>query len=105
MTTEDLIEKFISAGIDAYKKGMRGAERGRRLDRHQPIEYDGVEFCYWREYTVYRMAEYIRDVLPDIEIEVELCGNESRLKIEVDDNRQQKINSVMFRFLNEMKLL
>ena len=103
MTTEDLIEKFISEGVDAYKKNSRNCLEARRLNRHEPVEVDGYEFRYWREYVVYRMAEYIKGKLPDSDVEVELDGNDSMIRIGLDDSEQEKLNREMFLFLRKLK--
>jgi len=106
MTTEDLIEALIVEGIRAYKKLNRNTPEGRKLTRKEAVKIDNdVEFSCWREYAVYKVAEYLRDLLPDIPIEVTLDGNDSVLQIEIDEKEQQKINGSIYSFLNGLKLI
>lgn len=101
MTTEELIEVFISEGVDAYKKNSGDCLEARKLNRHEPVIVDGHEFRYWREYAVYRMAEYIGEIIGD-SVEVELNGNDSTIKVELDDAQQKKLNREMFLFLRKI---
>jgi len=103
MTTEDMIEEFIDLGTRAYKKNSGNSSEAMKLNRHEPIIVDGHEFSYWREYTVYKMAQYIHDILPQANITVELNGNDSTIQIELDDLEQQKLNREMFLFLEKIK--
>lgn len=105
MTTEDMVEEFIELGVKAYKKNSGDCLEARRLSRHEPIMIDGYEFCYWREYTVYRMVEYISKVIPTAKVEVELDGNNSTIQIELDDSEQEKLNREMFLFLEKISKL
>lgn len=104
MELSDLIEQFIQYGIKAYKKLYRCTPEGRAIDRHEPVEIKGVDFSYWRELSVYKMAEYLKEICPECEIEVTLEGNNSELKISVDDNEYEKIVEVINKFLEENKL-
>lgn len=101
MTTEDIIEELIQQGVKAYKKLNGNTQEGKMLTKHKPIQIEGIEFSCWREYSVYKTAEYLRDLLPEIPIEVELDGNNTVLKIEVSVKEQQKINSILYSFLTE----
>jgi uncharacterized protein with NAD-binding domain and iron-sulfur cluster len=101
MTTEDLIEEFISAGVDAFKKNHRNSPQGIKLDRHEPVEIDGIEFRCWRELAVYGMAEWLRDELPDSDIEVVMDGNDSTLSVSMDDGEQRKVTGKMYAFLKK----
>ena len=105
MTTEDLIESFISAGVDAFKKNYRRTRQGRMLDRHTPVEICGQTFSCWRELAVYGMADYISDVLPDVEVECILDGNNSTLSLELTCEQQRKLNGNMFAFLKKWRCI
>ena len=105
MTTEDMIEAFIKAGVDAYKKLNKNSVEGRKLYRHEKVTIEGYEFTCWREYATYKMGEYIKDTLPDCNVEIVLDGNDSTLKIEVTDAEQEKLNRLMFLFLQEQGYL
>ena len=101
MTTEDLIEELISSGAKAYKKLNKNTPEGRKLDRHESVAIEGVEFTCWREYAVYKTAEYISEVIPPKQIEVTLDGNDSVLTVICDDAEQQEINRKLYLFLKK----
>lgn len=103
MTTEDMIENLIELGVKAYKKNSGNSPEAIKLNRHEPIIVDGCEFSYWREYTVYRIAQYIHGILPEANIDVELNGNDSSIQIEMDDLEQRKLNRELFLFLKKIK--
>lgn len=102
MTTEDLIEDVIEKGVKAYRKNYRNNEQGIRLTRHEPVEVQGVTFTYWREYAVYKMAQYLQEICPSVSVEVILDGNDSTLKLEIDDAEQRRINSTLYSFLKKV---
>lgn len=104
MTTADLIEEFIQVGMKAYKKNSKGSVEASRLDRHQPIVIDNVEFTCWREWTCYKMCEYLKDTIPDMYVECNLDGNDSNIVIEVTDEQQQVLNREIFLFLEKNKI-
>lgn len=101
MTTDEMIEKIIDGGVKAYKKNSKGCKEWDMLNRHETVVIDGVEFNYWREYGVYKTAEYLKEKLPDCNIEVTLDGNNSTLNITMSDKEQQKINVILYQFLKE----
>ena len=106
MTTEDIIERFIDEGLHAYKKNYRHKSLyARRLDRHEPIEIDGYEFSCWREYVVYKMAQYIKEIVPDSELEVDLDGNNSTIRLALSEEEQRKLNGSLFSFLKKVEAL
>lgn len=102
MTTEDMIETFISEGIRAYKKNSGDCFEARRLNRHESVVIEGQEFKCWREYVIYRMAEYICKIIPEAKVEIVLDGNDSTIKIELNNFEQQKLNRKMFLFLQKI---
>lgn len=97
-----MIEEFISMGIKAYKKNSKGSIEARKLDRHESVIIQGQEFTCWREYTIFKMAEYICEIIPQSKVEVTLDGNDSTIQIELDDLEQQKLNREMFLFLQKI---
>lgn len=101
--TENMIEEFISIGMKAYKKNSKGSIEARKLDRHESVIIQGQEFTCWREYTVFKMAEYICKVIPKSRVEVMLDGNNSSIKIELNEFEQEKLNRQMFLFLEKIK--
>lgn len=92
MNIEQLIEYTIEKGVQAYKRNLRHKRFGRYLDRHQPVKLTGVdtEFRYWREMAVYMMGDYILEVVPTAKVDVWLCGNDSSIKIEVENDEQEQ---------------
>lgn len=104
MTTEDMIETVIEDGVRAYRKNYRNCPEGIRLQMHQPVERYGVTFTCWREYTVYKMAQYILEECPGIEAEVVLDGNNSSLQISLDDEQQKELNSKLYNFIKKVGL-
>lgn len=105
MTTEDLIEELISSGIKAYKKLNKNTPEGRKLDRHENVTIEGVEFTYWREYAVYKTAEYISEIIPPKQVEVTLDGNDSVLTIICDEEEQLEINRKLYLFLKKSSII
>lgn len=105
MTTEDLIEQFIQAGVKAYKIILKGTEKYDRLNRHLPVDIDGQEVNYWREYGVYTMSIYLHNLLPDSHLECTLDGNDSSISIELTDEQQRFLNGKLYEFLKKNNAL
>ena len=103
MTTEDMIEDFIQHGMKAYKKNSKGSAIARNLDRHEPVMLDSYEFSYWREWTVYKMCEYLKIIMPDIHVECVLDGNDSAIGIELTDEQQRILNGKLYSFLSGIR--
>ena len=89
--------------MKAYKKNSKGSPEAEKLYHHKPVVIQGQEFTCWREYATFKMAEHIREVLPDAGIEVTLDGENSTIQIEIDDEEQKKLNREMYNFLKEYK--
>jgi len=102
MTTEDMIEEFISQGMCAYKKLNRNTPEGKSLEQHHPVTIEGYTFSCWREYAVYKTAEFIKSKIPEGYIEVELDGNNSSISVEISDLEQRKLNGIMFSYLKKI---
>lgn len=96
---EEQIEYIIQLGIKAYKKRSRGSVNADRLYRHKTILIDGYEFNTWREYTMYKMALYLRTLSPNISLYLELDGNETELKVVGKDKElvelSEKLNGLI----------
>ena len=101
MKTEEMIEMIIENGVKAYKKNSKGCKEFDMLNRHETVTIDGIDFNYWREYGVYKTAEYLKEKLPDSIINVNLDGNNSYLNIEMTDAETKKINGILYTFLKE----
>lgn len=96
MSTEDMLEDITEKVIHAYKRKSHDSVIGQRLNRHEPIVLDGVEMSYWREYAVYQMAKFVKDLDEGIEVEVFLDGNNSVLQLNLDDKQQQSFNQKLY---------
>lgn len=105
MTTEDLVESFIQMGYRCYKIAYKEHELYEKLSRHIPIEIEGISFTYFREFVCYKMAKYIKSVIPDAKIEVNLDGNNSNIELELTDEEQRILNSKMFVFEDKHNFL
>lgn len=100
MDIESMIERFIDLGIKAYKKKYRKKLLGRKLDRHETIKLDGVKISCWKELAVYKMAQYIMEIIPGIDISYSLEGNNSNIEICIDDDEEEKIKSELDKILS-----
>lgn len=105
MTTEEMIEIFLDKGAWAYKVLNKNTVEGRKLYTHQPVEIEGHIFTCYREYTAYKMGEFLNESLPEAEVIVTLDGNNSTIEIVISDEEQQAINSKMYRLLKEWKFV
>lgn len=76
-----LLDDFIVLGVRAYKRLLRSELLGRRLDRKEPVEVDGHIITGWSEYTVYRLAQWVQDVIPAADVQVSLDGIDSALEV------------------------
>ena len=105
MSTEDMIEILIENGVKAYKKNSKKSKEFNRLNRHESVIIDGINFNYWREYGVYKAAEFLKENCPQASIVVNLDGNNSSLSIDISDNAQKKINYILYSFLKKQKFV
>lgn len=105
MTTEDLLEELISAGVKAYKKLNKNTTEGRKLNRHESVIIEGMEFTCWKEYSIYKTAEYISKIIPPEQVEVTIDGNNSVITITCDDKEQQEINLKLYQFLKKENII
>lgn len=102
--TEDFIEHLISMGVKAYKKNDRKSWWGRKLDRHELIDVEGVKFKFWRELGVYFTAVYIMENIPTANVEVCLDGNDSTIYVELDDNEQALLEKNLDALFNKYNI-
>ena len=105
MTTEDILEVLIQEGMKAYKKLNRNTPTGRKLSRKEPVEIEGITFSCWREYAVYKTAEYLKDLMPAVSLTVELDGNDTVIQLEVTSDEQREINRRLYSFLKKQNLV
>ena len=105
MTTEDMIEIFLEKGEWAYKKLNKKSVEGNKLYRHIPVEIEGHVFSCYREYTAYKMGEFLHENLTEAQVTVTLDGKDSTIEITVSDEEQQQINQKMYSYLKEWKFV
>lgn len=106
MTTEELVETFMQAGREALMKHTSNrCPEIRKLIRKEPVMIDGNEYNCLQELVVYKVAEEIRNILPECEIEVILDGNDSTLSMALTDGEREKLTSFMYVFLHKNKCI
>ena len=105
MTTEQMIQAIIDAAYPMYKRNSKGCVEAYKLDCKQPVDIDGITFTCWREYVCFKVAEYIKDKVPDCNLELQLDGNDTVIQVELDDDQQKKLNVAMNKFLKDRNLL
>lgn len=105
MTTEDLIERLLEEGTSSYKKLYKDTAIGRALTRKQEVSIDGVTFSCWREYAVYKTAEYLATLVPPKQVEATLDGNDSTLSVTCSDEEAREISRKIYVFLSKEKLI
>lgn len=101
MTTEKMIEIFLDKGAWAYKLLNKNTPEGRRLYTHQPVEIEGHVFTCYREYSAFKMGNFLKENLPEAEVVVTLDSNNSTIEITVSDEEQRKINQKMYSLLKQ----
>lgn len=101
MTTEDMIEQLIELSYHKYKKISKGCKECDMLNKKIPVVIDGIEFTGWREYVCYKVCEFIKSKIPEIELELELDGNNSIIALEMNDDEKRKLNNKLFVLIKE----
>lgn len=81
MTTESMLEELLDKSYYFIKNTFRQKipAVARALDRHAPVEFNGETYTYWNELACVESAKIINDRCPEISVEVELDGNNSRI--------------------------
>lgn len=99
--SEKIINRLMAVGNEAYKKNFRKycPTIARMLDRKETVEIEGQEYKCWYELVVVNMAKIIAEYCPDIEIEIELDGNNSELKAVISDKDEEVLNNVITRMV------
>ena len=107
MTTEELIEAFMDAGLKAFKSERKRSSDARKLDRHETIELppDGVKVSCWREFVAYKMAEWIQETVPTCTVELELAGNDTVLSVEATEEENKKLAAELDGFLRKWRCI
>lgn len=105
MTTEEMVELFLDKGAWAYKVLNKNTPEGSKLYRHIPVEIEGHTFTCFREYSAFKMGNFLKENLPEAEVVVTLDGNDSTIEITVSDEEQRLINERMYNFLKQWKFV
>lgn len=71
----------------------------RMLDRKEPVEINGQTYNCWQELIVVTCANIIAEYCPDIEIEVELDGNDSTLDVVLTEEDEKVITSKIYQMV------
>ena len=96
-----MVEEIIEYCAKTYRKRSKGCIEFDKLNRHEPVIIDDIEFCCWREYAVYKTAEYIRSKC-DCVVHCNLEGNDSNIELEITDEQQKILNVKMNEFLKKI---
>ena len=100
---EELIEEFIEEGVKAYKKLNKNSLIGQKLFLKEPVEIQEITFTGYREFTVYKMGEYIKEHIPECKVEVNLDENNSSLILELSDAEEEILINTINQFLGKVK--
>lgn len=106
MTTENMLEELLDKSYYFIKNTFRQKipAVARALDRHLPIEVNGETYTYWKELVCVETAGIINQRCPDISLEVELDGNDSRLVFpDITDDQIRHMTSVVFPMIREWR--
>lgn len=95
--SERIISRLMIVGNEAYKKNFRKycPKLSRMLDRHETVEIEGQEYTCWRELVVVNMAKIIAEYCPDIEIEINLDGNNSTISAILSDRDEEVMKNII----------
>lgn len=88
MTNEKIIDELLSKANICYKRQLRKRcpSLARELDMKKPVKLiDDQVFNCWMELIVYTCGNIINDFCPDAEVEIELDGNNSNLKVTLSE--------------------
>ena len=101
---EKLIELLIEKCYRKYRKLVGDSCReGFMLTRKIPVEIDGTVFTGWYEYVCYKVSQYIKDKIPEAEIELILDGNDTVIALSVNENEESILYSKIKCLIEEWK--
>lgn len=98
---EELIDELKNRSYFKYKKMSYGCRENMLLSRKIPVNIDGVVFCGWNEYVSYKVCEYIKEKIPECNVDLFLNGNDTVIKIEVTDEEENLIKQKIRTLLDE----
>ena len=87
-----MIEQVLDLATARYKKLSKGSSEYTLLNMHKEVVVDGISFHYWREYGVYKVCEYLKEKLPEADIECVLDGNDSNIILSITDEEERTLN-------------
>lgn len=98
MQNEEIIERLLDKAYTCYKRAFRKhcPLVARMLDRKESVEIEGQMYSCWQELIVVTCANIIAEYCPDIEIEVELDGNNSTLNVSLTEEDEKIIGSKIY---------
>lgn len=100
---EELIERLVELSYRKYRKLGSSCNEGVKLTRKIPVEIDGTVFTGWKEYVCYKVSQYIKDKIPEAEIELILDGNDTVISLSVNENEESILHSKIKRLIEEWK--
>ena len=104
MNCTEMIEEIVDLATNRYKKLSKGSREYDLINQHKEVVIDGVSFHYWREYGVYKVCEYLKEKVPEADVECTLDGNSSNIIIGLSDEEEKllnpKLNKLIKDFLN-----
>jgi hypothetical protein len=100
---EKLIELLIEKSYHKYRKLGSSCYEGSMLTRKIPVEIDGIVFTGWYEYVCYKVCEYIKDKIPEAEIELVLDGNDSSVSLAVNEKEESILSAKIINLIEEWK--
>lgn len=101
MNCSEMIEEVVELATQRYKKLSKGSKEYDLINQHRPVEVDGITFHYWREYGVYKVCEYLKEKLPEADVECILDGNDSNIVISISDEEERILNPKLNKLIKE----
>lgn len=101
MTCTEMIEEVVELATKRYKRNSKGSKEGSYLDQHREVIIDGVSFHYWREYGVYKVCEYLKEKVPEADVECTLNGNDSYINITLTDEDEKRLNPKLNKLIKD----
>lgn len=84
MTSEEILNRLIDKGHDAYKHNFRKycPTVARMLDKKVPVEINGQEYRCWQELVIDNIGQLIQEYCQGMQVEVVLDMNNSFLSVD-----------------------
>ena len=98
-----MIEEVVELATKRYKKNSKGCKEYDYLNQHKAVEIDGITFHYWREYGIYKVCEYLKEKIPEADIECILDGNNSSINICITDDEERVLNPKLNKLIKDFQ--